>query len=349
MPYVRLIFLLLLTLMMQTGHSQLYPGLDGENLADAIREDFTPVVLLNDSEVKDTLYAKIFLRADSVHCIYSNLSRYLPDEVDPSQWLYEDGLSVESMNLEHGWPQSKGAGDGTGGNTNMYHLYPSRTGINSDRASFRYAEINDNQTQRWYYKEVEMAAIPPGNQNLYSEFGIGAFEPRESVKGDIARAMFYFWTIYRSDALAADPFYFDSQLADLCLWHDQDPVDNEEAERNNLIAQYQGGLNNPFIVDCSLVMRAYCSDLPECNPVSIKPGNSANADLVFLSALQQFIVIGEDDIKWEVVVYDLFGRPLDSFILFEGSLSAYKVFPSGLFVATARHGNEMLTKKFFVP
>jgi endonuclease I len=162
------------------------------------------------------LCARIFIENDSVKCIYSGLPHYLPSGVDPSQWVFGNGNEVESINLEHGWPQAKGAGDGTNGNMNMYHLFPSRVAINSDRADFPYSDIEDHSTQTWYYLGQEMSNIPTSNIDAYSEFDPGVFEPRESVKGDIARAMFYFWTIYRDDAVAADPGYFELQREDLC-------------------------------------------------------------------------------------------------------------------------------------
>ena len=106
------IVLIFLTVSLQQGKSQIFPGLVGEPLVEALRDAYTPGILLNDTQVKDTLYAKIFMEGDSVRCIYSGLARYLPSGVDPSQWLYGTGLEVGSINLEHSWPQAKGAGEG---------------------------------------------------------------------------------------------------------------------------------------------------------------------------------------------------------------------------------------------
>ena len=101
----------------------MFPGLEGEQLTDALRDAYTPNQLLNDSQVRDTLYAKVFAESDSVRCIYSGFAKYLPDGVDPSQWLYGTGLEVESMNLEHGWPQAKGADEGTDGNVTVSYTH----------------------------------------------------------------------------------------------------------------------------------------------------------------------------------------------------------------------------------
>jgi hypothetical protein len=161
---------------------QLFPGLSGEELADAIRSEYTPSILLNDTQVKDTLYAKVFFENDSVRCIYSGLAHNLPNGVDPSQWLFGSGNEVGSINLEHGWPQAKGAGEGTDGNMNMYHLFPSRVEINSDRLITHSDEINDNDTQTWYYLDQELSFIPSMNIDAYSEFDPGFLNPGNPLK-----------------------------------------------------------------------------------------------------------------------------------------------------------------------
>ncbi len=332
----------------QHGVAQIFPGLTGETLVDALRNEYTPTHLLNDTQVKDTLYAVIFADQDTVHCIYSGLSRYLPTGVDPSQWLYGNGTETGSMNLEHSWPQAKGAGEGTGGNTNMYHLFPSRSAINSDRGDSPYTDINDNQTTRWYYRDQEMNSKPSANIDAYSEYVNGAFEPRESVKGDIARAMFYFWTIYRDNAMAADPGFFNLQLDKLCAWHELDPVDASEMQRNERIAQYQGK-ENPFIVDCSLVKRAYCSSLPECIPLSVGSSGKPIASVSYITTTHQLHIEGEANVRWTVQVFDELGRRLLVTDLLGQAFSEPLALPSGAYFVVAFHGNQVLTGRFYQP
>lgn len=333
----------------QAGYTQLFPGLEGEQLTDALRDAYTPNQLLNDSQVRDTLYAKVFAESDSVRCIYSGFAKYLPDGVDPSQWLYGTGLEVESMNLEHGWPQAKGADEGTDGNVNMYHLFPSRTAINSDRANFPFADIPDQLTQKWYYKDKEMAVKPSNGINAYSEYMNGSFEPREAVKGDIARAMFYFWTIYREDAVAADPSFFASQLSYLCDWHNQDPVDSAELLRNDIIAHYQDGKKNPFIIDCSLVRRAYCSQLPVCNPVSSEDVGDEEYVLQFLSGSQQLSVVGSGDQIWQLRIVDQLGRILRVESILTNQVGLRLNLPPGVYFAIATDFRIQLNHKFMIP
>ena len=82
------------------------------------------------------------------------------------------------------------------------------------------------------------------------------FEPRESVKGDIARAMFYFYAIYQSIADGINSNFFNNQKAILYQWHLADPPTAAELQRSTLIAAEQGN-ENPFLRDTSLVRRAF--------------------------------------------------------------------------------------------
>lgn len=328
-------------------HGQLFPGLEGEDLVEAIRDAYTPSQLLTDAQAKDTLYARIFNQDDTVHCIYSNLGRYLPDGVDPSQWLYGTGLEVNSLNLEHSWPQSKGAGKSTMGNRNMHHLFPSRTSINSDRADFPYNEISDPTTQKWYYLGTEQNSIPANNIDAYSEFKTAVFEPREAVKGDIARAMMYFWTIYRDDAETADPTFFEAQRSELCAWHEEDPVDDAELHRSQLIAAYQSGLGNPFIQDCSLAKRAYCPELATC-AVGTAESIKGLIELDVRPEWDHIIVHYDRQVMMTVRIVNTMGQIVKQVSCLPDSVFSYAGLPIGIFLVHVSAGNEQFVDKVFL-
>ena len=327
--------------------AQLFPGLEGEDLVHALREAYTPSQLLNESQVKDTLYGVVFLRDDSVHCIYSGLAHDLPGGVDPSQWIFESGTEVTSMNLEHGWPQSKGAGKSTQGNRNMHHLFPSRTAINTDRADFPYNDISDPTTQKWYYLDLVQNQVPANNIDAYSEFKSNVFEPRESVKGDIARAMMYFWTIYRADAEMADSDFFESQRASLCAWHEADPVDDDEAMRSQLIAEYQSGLQNPFVLDCSLPRRTYCQNLTNC-AVGTAETDLAIIEISIIPEQKEFIIKSDKTGPCEVSIFNLLGQVV---LYVKGDVNQYLSYAglsNGIYLVQVSIENEQFIKKMFL-
>lgn len=233
----------------------LFPSLEGNALLQAVQKQYTPAQVLGYGPARDLMYGKIDNTRDTVCGIYSGHCRYLPPGSDPSQALYQDG-SADGINCEHVWPRSKGAKSGNA-KSDMHHLFPTRLAVNAARGNAPFAEIPDELTEHWYRADEERARTPNRFADAYSESTGEQFEPREGRKGDIARAMFYFYTIYRKEALEADPLFFQIQRETLLLWHQLDPADKQEIGRTQAIARYQGGKPNPFVIDPSLAERLY--------------------------------------------------------------------------------------------
>jgi len=69
-------------------------------------------------------------------------------------------------------------------------------------------------------------------------------EPREAVRGEVARAMFYMADEYREQGLEI----FKKQAKLLLEWHKADPPSKAEMKRNDRIEELQGNRNR-FIDD----------------------------------------------------------------------------------------------------
>jgi hypothetical protein len=239
-----------------------FPSLSGATLKDSLVSHYKPGVVLAYAFARDTLFAKVLAKDDdSLRCIYSGHTLYLDPAQDPTQYVYLNGTS-DGMNTEHAYPQAKGAATGNG-HSDMHHLFPARIPVNDARGDLPYADIPDNQVQKWFYKNQVMSSAPAQHKEWYARVNGTAFTPRESVKGDIARAVFYFYTMYRPEANAADSNFFFLQRLTLCKWHEQDPADSAELIKTLRIAAYQEGKPNPFILDCTLPYRTWC---PESSP-----------------------------------------------------------------------------------
>lgn len=255
----------------QYAHQNVLPGIQGQELQLELKNRYKPPFTLDYSVARDTLFAKVDAVRDSLTCIYTGMTLPLRAGQDPTESVYLGGIP-NGINTEHSWPQGKGAiGQAQ---SDMHHLFPSRIKTNADRADHPFANIPDSETKIWYLKTTERTSQPPSQRDLYSEYIPGKFEPREQVKGNIARAIFYFYTIYRDLADATDASFFGLMRADLCEWHYQDPVDQAEWQRNKKIAAYQGGKENPFILDCSLVSRAYCNNIDQACELLLSSPNS---------------------------------------------------------------------------
>jgi hypothetical protein len=248
----------------QQGHQVLFPGTTGQELFDNLTTFYRPTVVLDYANARDTLYAKVFAKDnDTVRCIYSDHALYLSPTADPTQYIYLNGSSL-GMNTEHAYPQAMGAADGNP-RSDMHHLFATRIPVNEARGNLPYGDIPDAQTDKWYYKAQVVTTIPTVNKDLYSEKDATKFEPREAAKGDMARAVFYFYTMYKTQADLANAQFFEQQRPTLCQWNAQDPVDAAEMTKTWRIAPYQEGKPNPFIVDCTLAGRTYCPGVaPTC-------------------------------------------------------------------------------------
>jgi len=222
------------------------------NLIQFLQNNYTTPSVQSYNNARDILYGNIDNQNGSVSCIYTNFTVNNVPSNSPRPTVHAGGIDCE-----HVWPQSLGAGSGLP-KSDMHHLRPCKSTVNSSRGNKPFNEIVDYQTDNWYWLNYSLSNIPTNNIDEYSESKSGNFEPREDRKGDIARAMFYFYTIYNN---VADENFFNTQKDILYEWHLQDPVTNNELGRTWSIASYQNNIPNPFIVDESLVYRAYFFNL----------------------------------------------------------------------------------------
>ena len=231
---------------------ELYLDLKGAELQFKIAEEYSPEQTLGYRQGRDVLYTQIDNQDGVVTGIYTGYSANIPPDSDSPR----NDATQQHINAEHIYPQSKGAKGRA--KSDLHSLYASRDKVNSARSNNQFAEIEDSLTKKWFREDEELRTRPTELIDEYSESLTNqSFEPREEKKGDVARAMFYFYTVYRFQADEADANFFPSQKETLCHWNEDDPIDNEELERSHLVASYQGN-ENPFVIDATLVDRAYC-------------------------------------------------------------------------------------------
>lgn len=233
----------------------IFPDVYGQDLLDSLVAEYKPVITLSYGGARDVMYALLDNQNDSLSCVYTDYTIYVPFNA-PNPRSYTNGASP-IINAEHTFPQSKGA---TGpARRDLHALYPTNEIANSARSSYPFDEIPDPATDRWYLgTNVINGTIPSTRIDEYSELDFSTrFEPREDHKGNVARSMFYFYTMYRHKADSADFGFFDMQKTVLRQWSNLDPVDSRELTRTNGIATYQSGKPNPFVLDTTLIGRAY--------------------------------------------------------------------------------------------
>lgn len=194
------------------------------------------------------------------------------------------GSGVGKWNREHVWAKSHGfPSESQWGYTDVHHLRPSDVGINTARSN------NDFGTCGETAEEVLFNGVGTGN---YLNKATDCWEPRDEVKGDVARMIMYMDTRYQGtdtattqmpDLVAVDRLTTTEEdsapligtLCTLYAWNQLDAVDTYEQNRNNQVYKYQGN-RNPFIDRPELVKEVYgavCGDDPN-------PGLAVEGDIV---------------------------------------------------------------------
>lgn len=199
---------------------------------------------LKDQKLKDELFlvissnqkpvgydnARIFLYS-KLHITTDSRGTFLKD-------VYCNQIQMTSnrsgnINCEHTWPQSKfnKEFDIETQKSDMHHLFPTNMKANSIRGHFDFAEVVSNLNLINCDASKSGASVVSG--------GINFFEPPTEHKGNVARALFYFSVRYK---ISMNP----EQETFLRKWNEQDPVDDAEMTRNDVIEKLQGN-RNPFI------------------------------------------------------------------------------------------------------
>jgi len=150
------------------------------------------------------------------------------------------GGGANDWNREHVWAKSHGDfGNTQPCGTDVHHIRPTDASVNSSRGNKDF----DNGGQQH----------PEATGCYYDD---DSWEPRDEVKGDVARMIFYMDVRYEGgsgepdlevvDYVNTSPNPKHGKLSSLYDWHLADPPDAFEINRNNVIHDYQGN-RNPFV------------------------------------------------------------------------------------------------------
>lgn len=191
-------------------------------------------------------------------------------------------------NKEHLWPESHGSGS-TPAYSDLHDLRSSDITMNSTRSSLDFdicRNKNDAKEKEgcWYTKN--------------------AFEPPDSAKGDIARALLYMDVRYETDSTPVGDLELVEtvgtsrygnelgRLSTLLDWNELDPVDDFERRRNELIYEEYQGNRNPFVDHPEWARRVFAS-----GPSGL---GAPEVSVTGLDARQRYPWNGLVDIDYEV-------------------------------------------------
>ncbi|WP_268926446.1 endonuclease [Mycoplasmopsis mucosicanis] len=143
--------------------------------------------------------------------------KYNREHMIPQSWF--EKVEPTKFDAHFVWPSDKKVNEWRGNNPHFNVQSPTKTSLNGTKIGKKYTE------------------------------------PVNIFKGDTARAYFYFQITHKNAIHGkskevfkkAYPYFSDQFLNVYKEWADFDPVDIIEVDRNNIIAEYEGGLRNPFI------------------------------------------------------------------------------------------------------
>ncbi|MCK4569951.1 MAG: endonuclease [Bacteroidales bacterium] len=150
------------------------------------------------------------------------------------------GGGPDDWNREHVWAKSHGDfGNDPPCGTDAHMIRPTDASVNSDRGNKDFDEGGQQHSE--------------ATGCYYTAY---TWEPRDAVKGDVARIILYMDVRYEGDngeldltavdAVNTSPAPEHGRLSTLLDWHEQDPPDAFEINRNNVVYSYQDN-RNPFI------------------------------------------------------------------------------------------------------
>ncbi len=184
---------------------------------------------------------------DNVILIYTGYSVNGPAEYDGGN----------GWNREHVWAKSHGFPNSSDtAYTDCHHLKACDISTNSARGTKDF----DDGGQQYF----DNGTVP-----TECHYTSTSWEPRPAIKGDVARMMFYMVTRYSApsslELILVDytgtqtytPYF--GKLSTLLKWNREDPPDNFERRRNNVVYSFQHN-RNPYIDHPEFADRFYNAD-----------------------------------------------------------------------------------------
>jgi endonuclease I len=272
-----------------------------------------------------------------INCQYTGEAKvYNP----PLYW----GSSVGEYSREHMLPQSwmltVGGTTSDQDRADYHNLLPvNHANANSKRSNYPYGIV---QNASYQYLQGKLGTNSQGNT---------VYEPRDDIKGDVARAQFYMMVCYNGNggtwAYPSMPTLGPQQNQDLLkTWHIQDPPDAFEITRHEYIYSLQNN-RNPFIdfpewVDCinfnTLTVYSNCAITLDADEVNFaEPSFSVFPN----PASDQLTISGLTDEAAIFSMYDMNGRMVYSANSYAGQPIDISMIPTGIYTLQVR-GNEFL-------
>lgn len=342
----------LVTPTIPSGYYDALEGLSGSALKQAVQD-----IIANPSLVRLHSYSDIWdiirtadqnpLNSNQVWCMYIESPMAKIDQ--------QNGTSiVGKWNREHIFCQSRGgfevSSNDTADGINFWNATSAATvtdGV-SDAHHIRIENGQENSSRNnKNYGTVNSATVYAGPTNTQG-----------SWHGDVARALFYMAVRFNGlNVVAGDPSEYlpntttasgnIGDLATLLTWHQTDPRDDYEMNRNNYIYTWQMN-RNPFIDYPSLVQYIFGANYGQqwFSALSNQQFYSTHI-VVYPNPTSDYIIISGVEGKAFAEIHTLTGQLIHSFA-FENELQVACKWNPGMYLITIAQGTTTVTKKIII-
>lgn len=189
-----------------------------------------------------------------------------------------------------------------------------------------------------------------GNRNYGVDYN-GPTGTQGSWKGDVARALFYMDVRYNAlnvvnGNVAESPSGFIGDLATLLQWHQQDPPDDFEMNRNNYIYTWQIN-RNPFIDRPDLASYIFGSNVGQ--PYVLSNENfEVSKVVVYPNPTTDYIVIAGIEAEAKAEIYSITGQKIKE-VLFTNEITvSLNDVTAGVYFVKISNENSSVTRKIVV-
>ena len=315
-------------------------GLSGSTLKQALQD-----IIANPNVVHGHTYgdvAEILLTSDQNPANGSQVWQMYVEQPRSKIDYQVSSSNIGVWNREHIFPQSRGGfQDGTFSTPDGINVwFPVSAGDvlagHGDAHHIRAEDGAENSLR--------------GNRNYGVDYN-GPAGTQGSWKGDVARALFYMDVRYNALNVvngnpAETPTGNIGDLATLLLWHQQDPPDDFEMNRNNYIYTWQVN-RNPFIDNPDLASYIFGSNVGQ--PYVLSNENfEASKVVVYPNPTTDYIVIAGMEAEAKAEIYSVTGQKIkEALFTSEITLSLNDV-TAGVYFVKISNENTSITRKIVV-
>lgn len=322
------------------GYYSSINGLSGVSLKQALQD-----IIADPNVVHAHSYGDIefILKESDVNPLNSSQVWLMYVEQPKSNLDYQTGnTNIGVWNREHIYPQSRGGfQDGTSSFADGINIWlpTNANDILAGHGDAHHIRAEDGVENSFR-----------SNKNYGTEYN-GPTGNAGSWKGDVARALFYMAVRYNGLNVvngnpAETPTGNIGDLATLLQWHQQDPPDDFEMNRNNYIYTWQQN-RNPFIDNPDLASYIFGSNVGQ--PYTL--GNESfevSKVVVYPNPTTDYIIIAGVDSEAKAEIFSLTGQKIkETTFTNEVTLSLNDVY-AGVYLVKISNESSTITRKIVV-